>query len=307
MEHYRSLIDVPVRDAWITIGSFDGVHRGHQEVIRHLVAGARASHAPAVVVTFFPHPALVLGKRKPPHYLTSPEERASLLGDLGVDIVITHPFSPEIAAWPAREFVSRLHTQLEFKRLCVGPNFALGHGREGDIPFLTALGAELGYEVEVLPLVQNKTEIISSSRIRNYLRAGDVEGAARLLGRPFSIPGKVIPGDGRGKTLGIPTANLDTWIERTLPKVGVYACRCYLSERVLGAVTNIGFRPTFKNAPAAPRVEAHLLNFEGDLYGREIKLEFVSRLRAEKKFPDVKSLVSQIHGDIAQAKEILAL
>jgi riboflavin kinase/FMN adenylyltransferase len=222
-----------------------------------------------------------------------------------VDVVISHPFNPEVAATPAREFVSQLKSCLGFSRLVAGPDFALGRGREGDISALQALGAELGYTVDSLELVQNGGEKISSSQVRQALREGAIDRANSLLGRPYSLRGEVVRGDGRGRSIGIPTANLNTWTAQAAPKPGVYVCRAYLHGETWGAVSNIGVRPTFETGQVAPRVEAHLLDFDRNLYGQVIRLEFLSRLRDEQRFPNVQALIEQIHSDIARGREYL--
>lgn len=305
MQHYWSLEDVHLHDTWLTIGSFDGVHRGHQEIIQHLAAGAHAVSAPAVVLTFFPHPAVVLGKRQDPFYLTSPDEKAALLGSLGVDFVITHPFNHQVAKTTAREFVSRLHQHLNFSHLWVGYDFALGRGREGDIPTLRSFGEQFGYTLHVVDPVTSSSETISSSQIRKALAEGNVELSAHLLGRPYLITGKVVHGDGRGRSLGIPTANLQVWPERALPKSGVYVCQARVAGKTWGAVTNVGVRPTFENQPESPRVEAHILEFDKDLYDQKLQLEFIARLRDERRFSSIQELVAQIQRDIEQAREVL--
>lgn len=305
MGHFWSLEEIQLNDAWLTIGSFDGVHRGHQEIIHYLTGGANAAGAPAVVLTFFPHPAVVLGKRQDPFYLTSPVERAELLEKFGVDMVITHPFNLQVAQTSARDFVSEIYNHLHFSHLWVGHDFALGRGREGNVPTLQKFGEELGYQLHVLEPVKAGSEVVSSSLVRKALADGDVEQAAHLLGRPYRIPGKVIHGDGRGRSLGIPTANLEIWAERAIPKAGVYVCQAQVDGKSWGAVTNIGIRPTFENQPASPRVETHLLEFDRDLYGQEISLEFISRLRDEQRFSSVQELVDQIHQDIELARKAL--
>jgi len=305
MLRYQSLEGVSLANTWLTIGSFDGVHRGHQEIIRQLVTGARDATATSVAITFHPHPAVVLGKRSNPLFLTTPEERASLLGELGVDVVVTYPFDTATSQLSARDFMTRLHYHLGLRRLLVGQDFALGRGREGNIGRLRELGQEFGYSVEVISPVLNGDVVISSSQIRSILLEGDVEHAARLLGRSYSVSGQVVHGDDRGKSLGIPTANLSVWTERTIPKAGVYVCRALVDGEYWGAVTNIGIRPTFENLPVIPRIEAHLLDFDADIYERHISLEFVSRLRDEQRFSDIQSLIKQIHTDIQRAREIL--
>lgn len=305
MRHYWHLEGINLDHTWVTIGTFDGVHRGHQEIVKRLVSGAHQKGSNAVVITFHPHPAVVLGKRQNPNYLTTPEERAELLGELGVDVVITHPFNLEIASLSAHQFIARLDAHLGISHLLVGEDFALGKGREGNVPRLIELGQEFGYQVETVSPVKNSGVVVSSSLIREKISEGNVAQAARLLGRYYKIMGQVVPGDGRGKLIGIPTANLSIWAERTIPKTGVYACRAYLGENSYQAVTNIGVRPTFENAPVLPRVETHLLDYDGDLYGKELHLEFYERLRDEKKFSAIQELFAQIQADIARAREIL--
>lgn len=311
MQHYYSLDEVNLQavdfkaPVWLTIGSFDGVHLGHQAIVRQLASGAHAESAPAVVLTFHPHPATVLRNRQGPFYLTTPDERAALLGEMGVDVVITHPFNLDVAGLSAHEFISRLHNRLGMKHLCIGHDFALGRGREGNFAVLQRLGIEFGYTVESLLPVELDGQVVSSSRIRAALAEGDVVLAGRLLGRPYQVRGEVIHGDGRGRTIGIPTANLELWNERLIPKSGVYACFAQIDGNTWQAVTNIGYRPTFDGQTVQIHVETHLLDFKQDLYGREIALSFVERLRDEQRFESIPELVEQIQRDIVKAKSIL--
>jgi riboflavin kinase / FMN adenylyltransferase len=306
MQHLWSLANVKLDRSWLTIGSFDGVHKGHQEIIRRLSAGAQAAGAPAVVLSFYPHPSVVLGKRKHSFYLTSPEDRAELLAKLGADIVITHPFNREIAQMSARDFIVYLCERLNMERLWVGYDFALGRGREGNVPTLRTLGEEFGFNVEEMQPVKLKGQVVSSSHIRSLLQNGDVETAARFLGRPYRLSGRVVSGEGRGRTLGIPTANLNLWEETLVPAPGVYVTRVNALGAEHGAVTNVGFRPTFEPAPSAPRVETLLLDYSGDLYGEYMHLDFLFRLREERKFADAESLLRQIDQDIEEARKKLA-
>jgi riboflavin kinase/FMN adenylyltransferase len=305
MQHYWSLEHLHLEDSWLSIGTFDGVHLGHQEIIRQLTTGAKENQLTPVVVTFFPHPARVLGKREGRFYLSTPEERAEDLGQLGVEIVVTHPFNLEIARLSAKDFVERLKRHLGFRRLIVGYDFALGKNREGDVNVLRELGNIYDYEVQVVPAVRINGEVVSSSLLRDLLASGNIAKANRLLGKSFRLRGEVVRGDGRGQLLGIPTANLDVLAERVVPLEGVYACRAWIGNLQRGAVVNIGVRPTFEDRPVAPRVEAHLLDFEGDVYGTQITLEFIERLREEKRFPSKEALVQQIQKDIESARKIL--
>lgn len=305
VKHIRSLDDCFTHDAWLTIGSFDGVHLGHQAIIRQLTKGAHDQGEPAVVVTFYPHPLVVLRDRKDTFYLTTPNERAQLLGELGVDIVLTHPFNQHVASLTAREFMVRLNTHFNLRNLWIGHDFALGHNRVGNVERLKELGTELNYAVNVLNPVNYKGQVVSSSLIRNYLREGNIDGANQLLGRLYSVGGVVIEGDGRGKSLGIPTANIDIGEEKLCPRNGVYACLVDFNGEIWPAATNIGFRPTFDGSGVQPQVETHLIGFEGDLYGNKFHIQFLARIRSEQKFNNVQDLVLQIEEDIESTRGIV--
>lgn len=306
MRHYWSLEDIYLQDTWLTIGTFDGVHRGHQEIVHKLVTDAQDAGERAVVLTFYPHPAVVLGKRQDSFYLTTPEERAALLGEFGVDIVITLPFTPQISNMSASEFMSLLKSHLAMHQLYVGSDFALGHDRTGDNQALLKLGSELNFSLITIPPLEIDGITVSSSRIRAALAEGDLVEANHLLGRPYFIIGQVVPGDGRGHTIGIPTANLSFWMERALPRNGVYVSRAMVNGKFHEAVTNIGIRPTFDSNHPQRQVETHLLDFDQSIYGQEIHLEFIHRLRDEQRFENVHALVNQIHQDISDAKRLLS-
>ncbi|MBP1703068.1 MAG: ribF [Chloroflexi bacterium] len=307
MQHISSLDEIQLKDSWLTIGSFDGVHLGHQAIIQKLTEGAHAQGVPAVVLTFHPHPAVVLGKRQNDSYLTTPQERAALLGELGVDVIITQPFNPEIAAMSALDFISWAHDRLGFSQLCVGHDFALGRGRQGNVEFLGQLGRQFSYSMNIAEPVTFKGQVVSSSQIRSALIEGDMTRARVLLGRPFHLSGEVIHGDSRGRTIGIPTANLALPLDRMVPKTGVYACLASVDGTRWAAVTNVGIRPTFENQPATPQVEAHLLDFSQDLYSKQLELEFIDRLRDEQRFPNIPALVEQIQRDIIRGRERLSI
>ena len=304
MQHYHSLEAVSLTGSWLTIGVFDGVHLGHQEIIHQLTAGAHANGAPAVVLTFFPHPTMVLTGTEP-KWLTTPDERAEILAGLGVDVVITHPFDRPTAALSSEEFMARVKKHLDVRTLLVGYDFALGRNRTGNLTRLTEIGHEMGYAVLPLDAIEGDGQIISSTLIRQQLSDGNVTGAAAKLGRNYALSGPVIHGFARGRTIGIPTANLEVPPEKVMPANGVYACWAWMDAEKYKAVVNIGVRPTFTNGEVVPRVEAHLLNFDADVYGRTIKLEFVEHLRSEQKFPGIDALVAQIKLDITKATETL--
>jgi riboflavin kinase/FMN adenylyltransferase len=305
MQHYWSVDGLSLQRSWVTVGTFDGIHLGHQAIIHELVDGARQAKLPSAVVTFHPHPAVVLKKRDRSFYLTKPEEQAKLLGELGVDFVVSYPFTPQVAEMTARQYIDHLHSHLHFEKLIVGFNFALGKGREGDVPTLSRLGDVYDFSVQAVAPVTNGGEVISSSQIRASLADGDMDRVARFLGRPYRLSGAVIPGDGRGRLIGIPTANIDVWAEQALPKAGVYACVAHVFGRDWNSVANVGYRPTFESTTVQPRVEAHLMDFREDLYGKIISLDFFHRLRDEIKFNSAEDLVTQIHQDIARSREIL--
>ncbi len=305
MQHFHNVEEIHLEQSWLTIGSFDGVHLGHQQIIHDLVKGAHDNGQPAVVVTFHPHPQLIIKEEGRPFYLTLPDKRAQLLGDLGVDIVLTYPFSRETSQMRAEEFIALLHRRLQFSRLWVGYDFALGRNREGDPAFLKNLGQQFGYTLkEILPYSIDG-ELVSSSRIRKSIRKGEVREAAAYLGRSFEVTGTVVVGADRGKSLGFATSNLDVPQEMVDIKPGVYACLTDVDGQTWKAVTNIGFRPTFGEGLLSPRIEAHLLGFSGNLYGEELSLRFVERLRDEMKFDQVSDLQAQIKADIAQALHLL--
>lgn len=305
MLHLQSLEGIQLKDTWLTIGTFDGVHRGHQAIVRKLVDQAHVAGSQAVVLTFYPHPAIVIGKRNNPSYLTTPEERAAMLEELGVDVVITFPFTPKVSQFDADEFISLLKSHLDFHHLMVGPDFALGHDRIGDIQYLSEIGRKSGYTVSSINHLEIDDQIVSSSRIRAALQEGNIKLANLLLGRSYFIKGQVVPGDGRGRTIGIPTANLSVWPERALPKSGVYVTQGSINGNKYAAVTNIGVRPTFTSQDQHIQVEAHLLNFSDQIYGLELRLDFIGYLREERKFSGIDALVKQIHQDISQAQSSL--
>ncbi len=305
VQHLTSLDGVRIKNTWLTIGSFDGVHIGHQELIRGLITGARAVGANSVVLTFHPHPAVVLRGRTGAFYLTTPLEKVELLDALGTDIVITHPFTHELSQSSARDYVSYLISHLGFRQLWVGHDFALGKGREGNVPFLEQLGKEYDYTVHVVEPVKTDSRVISSSLIRNIISEGKIEEANQLLGRLYRVDGQVIHGDGRGKRIGVPTANLDTGNEKLIPAAGVYACRTFVDGRYWPAAVNVGTRPTFESADHLSHVEAHILDYSEDLYTRQLSLEFISRLRGEERFESVDTLIHQIYEDIDRTRAIV--
>lgn len=289
----------------VTIGNFDGVHLGHQALVTVSRERARAQGGTAVVLTFDPHPARILAPERAPASLTTIAQKAEILDGLGADRLAILPFTPELASRSAAEFASLvLGGALGTRVVVVGEPFRFGRGREGDVGTLTALGRELGFDVIAVPPVLVGGAPVSSSRVRAALESGDVEGAQDLLGRAFFVDGEVVRGAARGRTLGFPTANVESENE-TLPAVGVYAC--WSQEEGSGAripsVANVGRRPTFGGG--ALGLEVHLLDWSGNLYGRRLRVLFESRLRVERSFPSAEALVEQIKSDVSAARGIL--
>lgn len=305
MQHLQNIDQLTLDSCSLTIGSFDGVHRGHQLLIQDLVRQARQEEHPAVVLTFYPHPSVVLRERKPAFYINTADEKAELLGQLGIDVVITQPFDLQLSRVSAEDFLDRLKLHSGFTHLWIGENFALGHNRRGDRFFLEKEGQTRGFNLHVVQPVLVSGEVVSSTRVREALRSGDVARVERYLGRPFELPGHVVRGAVRGHTLGFPTANLEIWDERAFPRTGVYACFAEVKGEQWKAVTNIGVRPTFDGGDVSPTVEAHLLDFSGDLYDEEIRLRFIARLRDERRFSHPEALVERIQQDIEWARQVL--
>lgn len=291
------------QDTILTIGAFDGLHRGHQELIAGVVERARATNRVAALLTFHPHPAVVLAPARAPRYLTTPGEKMALLESLGLDLVLLLPFSRQVAATSAREFMEQVARHLRPRELWVGTDFALGRNREGDVPRLRELGRDLGFEVQAYEPVLGDEMVISSSRIRSLLAEGCIREVTRLLGRYPSLSGEVVVGAQRGRTLGFPTANLEVRPERAVPADGVYAVLAVLGTERYLAVANIGVRPSFDNGQRT--VETHILDFEQDIYGCDLVVEFVARLRDERRFASIDDLIAQIERDCEAARRVL--
>src|SRR4051812_22754092 len=290
----------------VTIGVFDGVHKGHQEIIGHAVKRARELGVQSVVVTFDPHPSEVVRRGSHPPVLTEPARKAELIEALGVDVLCVVPFTLEFSRLTAEAFVhdvlvSHLHAAL----VVVGENFRFGHRAAGDIDLLRRLGRTFGFAVEDAPLVADESAVFSSTYIRSCVDAGDVPAAARALGRPPRIEGVVVRGDRRGRDLGFPPANLLTGAYTAVPADGVYAAWLVRGrDQRLPAAVSIGTNPTFSGRER--RVEAYVLDFDGDLYGERLSLDFVAHLREMRAYTGAEPLVAQIRDDVARTREILA-
>lgn len=296
----ETYIDEPVV---LTIGVFDGVHLGHQHLISQVLTRARELGKLSAVMTFDRHPLSVLKAGSHPPMLTTLEEKLDLLGDLGVSVRAVLHFGVKVAKLDPREFLEMVGHRLRLAELWIGPDFALGRGREGGMASLTAVGQELGFTVRAVGPFLLGGETVSSTLIRKRILSGDVRTAGAMLGRPPVLRGRVISGHRRGQSLGFPTANLEPQANSTVPAYGIYAVTARLAERVVPGVTSIGIRPTFD--AGARSIETHLLDYDGDLYGREIVLQFHRRLRSEIKFPSPTALVEQMNEDVRAARDAL--
>jgi riboflavin kinase/FMN adenylyltransferase len=287
----------------LTIGTFDGVHRGHQYLLERLVHRARETSRLSAVLTFHPHPRAILHPEMRPVYLSTPLDRSAIMASLGIDLLVVLPFSQALARTSGDVFVASLFDRLCMRELWVGPDFALGRDRAGDIETLRPLADQLGFTLRLVDPVYDDGQVISSTRIRQLLQVGDVAEAARLLGRPYTISDLVRPGAQRGRSLGFRTANLQVAQDRALPADGVYAAWAIVDDQRYQAVVNVGVRPTFDSGERL--VEAHLLDYQGDLYGKILMLQFAHRLRPELRFEDIPALVEQIRQDVARTRELL--
>jgi riboflavin kinase / FMN adenylyltransferase len=296
----------PARAASVAVGNFDGVHRGHQALVKTAADLAGGSGGEAVVLTFAPHPAHFFAPHLAPPMIMPLERRLELLAEFGAEVVVIESFDAAFASIEAAPFVEQvLGHDLGARHVVVGYDFSFGHGRHGTPAVLATLGARLGMGVTVVPAVMADGLVCSSTKIREFVHEGRVDGASLLLGRPFEITGEVVRGAGRGRGLGIPTANLRAEGE-LLPRTGIYASRARLLDGSLerAAAVSIGTNPTFVPGAREITVEAYLLDFDGDLYGKRLRLELLARLREERRFASADELVAQIHRDIARTREI---
>lgn len=305
MEIIRDLTAVHLtRPTVLTIGSFDGIHRGHQYLVSRVVARAKEIGAASALVTLHPHPKIVLRPNSLLQYLSTIEERLDLLALLGLDYTVVFPFSLESSQVRVRDFVELLVTHLRMKEIFCGADFTLGYRREGNVAFLRAFGAEKGFTVTVVDPERFDGEVVSSTRIRDLVAEGNLDDAARLLGRFPSVRGRVVKGDQRGHQLGFPTANLAVAERRLIPANGIYAVRVKIGDQWFGGAANIGVRPTFDDGQRL--VEVYVLDFDGDLYDQVIEVQFIKRLREERKFESADALIAQMQRDVAEARAVLS-
>jgi len=305
---YLPSADAP-QGAHVVIGNFDGVHRGHRQVFADVAALAQTKGRPVCGLSFWPHPAIVLGRGAPPPMLSTLGERAALLAQHAGATLLVHPFTHAFSQLSPEAFVREvLCDALHVAAVSVGEDFRFGRGRVGDVSTLRALGAELGFEVHAHTLLGDAAGPFSSSRVRDCLTAGDVTGAAHVLGRPHALSGVVVHGDARGRTIGFPTANLSN-VEQMLPAYGVYAVTVARqadgrTEPLGLGVMNIGVRPTVDGTEL--RLEAHIFDLAQDLYGQTLRVELRERLRGEQRFAGLPELVAQIQADAALARDLLS-
>ncbi|MDT8367743.1 MAG: bifunctional riboflavin kinase/FAD synthetase [Longimicrobiales bacterium] len=295
------------RGTVVTVGSFDGVHRGHGSVLAEVRRRAQAADLRSVLVTFDPHPLRILRPEDAPPLLTTPIEKKEILAESGLDYAVFLRFTRALSRYAPERFVEEiLHGGLGAEELVIGYDHGFGRDRSGDVETLRRAGDRLGFAVDVVGPIEADGEAISSTRIREALSRGDVEAAARGLGRPYSVRGVVVRGDGRGRRMGFPTANLTgLGADKLLPAPGVYAVRAWTrAQAALPGALHLGPRPTFPGASAS--VEVHLLDTELDLYGERLRVDFISRVRGVESFDSVEALVAQMGRDVADVREILA-
>lgn len=288
----------------LTIGNFDGVHRGHQELVKRLISASRRLDCEPVVMTFQPHPSRILTPERPVLRIFDEVDQRERLELLGVKILIEEPFTKEFSRLPAAEFFEQnLRRPLSPQALIVGHDFSFGADRQGGHEMLKKLCAEQGIELEIVPALSVESQIVSSSQIRQALTRGDVDVAEKMLGRAYYLKGEVLPGHQRGRSIGVPTANLRPLVE-FLPRSGVYISQTRVGSQTFPSITNLGVNPTFQGENSGGlKLETHLFDFAGDLYGREIRVELLKFLRDEVKFDGVEALKAQIDLDLAKARE----
>lgn len=305
MNHIKEEKSISNRIVYATIGAFDGVHIGHQHLIRSMVKQANQDLASSLVVTFHPHPVVLLRSLPLPFYISTPSEKDFIFRQLGVDFVLDLKFTQKMASMDPVEFMDMLIKQYPISQLWLGKDFTLGKNRVGNLTVLSEIGKGKGFSVIDCPFIEDDYGKVSSSEIRKWIIAGLFPPTTRALNRYYSLTGKVIHGDSRGRKIGFPTANLDVWSGKLIPTAGVYATWISVDDQIFHSVTNVGLRPTFESTDTIPKIEAYILNFDQDIYNKQVQLHFVEIIRIEKKFNSIEELVSQIQRDAKQAEEIL--
>ena len=302
---FGQLTPLSMQETVITIGNFDGVHLGHRAIITKMVTDASPMQKPVLVVTFYPNPVDFFNPQRKSFYLSTPWEKKAQLCALGVDDVITFKFDRNFANLSAQTFLETLKIKLGLRELIVGHDFALGKNRVGTLPVIKEIGQKLSFSVRVIDQICIGQEEISSTQVRQKLDEGDVVGAAQLLGRFYGVSGKAIHGSARGARIGLPTANITHWSKKKLPAVGVYATHTILKNHSYQGITNVGYRPTFEQQEQ-PNVETHLFDFNKDIYGEHIEIQFVQKIRDEQKFSGVSDFLAQIERDKESARGIFS-
>ena len=294
----------PLRGPVVTLGNFDGVHRGHREILTRVATAAHGDGGDAVAFTFFPHPAAVLAPDKAPSAIVSLRDRLELFREIGIDVAVVQHFTRRFSELSPEEFVERyLVRAIGARRVIIGHSVSFGRGRRGSAETLQECGKRFGFEVEIVGPVSVDGIIVSSTEVRRRIREGDFALVTRLLGHPYAVSGRVVSGERRGTGLGFPTANVRPRIPLLAPD-GVYAVRVVVDDRRVCGIANLGRNPTF--GAGRPRgLEAHLFDFDGDLYGRWIRVELVERIREERRFESPEALVEQIRRDVARARALL--
>jgi riboflavin kinase/FMN adenylyltransferase len=286
----------------LALGNFDGLHRGHLKIVERVKRGAAEHGGTPMAMTFDPHPPRVVRPDKAPPLLMTKEQRLEALYRAGIACVAVVRFTPELSQWDPETFVRRVLVEwLRISKVWVGANFLFGHGRSGNFSTLRTLGQRYGFRAEKIDPVRYKDFVVSSTRVRRLIGEGRMDEAGALMGHPYYVDGRVVHGRGRGREIGVPTANLATQNE-LIPPHGVYATTMTIDGIVRAGITNVGVRPTFGESDVS--IETHLLNYDGDLYGRDVRLSFVQRLRDERRFPDVDALRAQIDADQRRAARL---
>ena len=302
--HGIQTVQRKLKNPAITIGNFDGVHKGHQALFQRVKQLAEELNGESVVVTFDPHPLEVLFPKKAPSFITSHRHKLDLIASCGIDATIIIPFDHEFSRMSAREFVEAvLVEKIGARAIVVGHDYRFGHSREGDIAFLKKLGEQYGFKVQIVTGLRVNDTVVSSTAIRQMIVSGNIKEANRLLGRFFEVSGTVIPGRKRGVSLGFPTANI-RMPAITSPRTGVYVVQAEVDGKTYGGAANLGYNPTFGDTDLS--LEAHLFDFDQDIYGKTITVRFIDRLRDELRFSGPDELAAQIRKDVDTAKKILA-
>lgn len=302
---FSELPQLPFSGSYITVGNFDGVHLGHQAILTWMKQKASRQNNPIIVMTFFPNPSDYFSPQNNFFYLSTPAEKEAHLLESGVDTVITFRFNYEFSELTASEFLTGLKQKLGLMVLVVGRDFVLGKDRQGTIPVIKSIGQVYDFSVETIKPVRMEGDEISSTKIRHRLDEGDVSGAASMLGRYYAITGEVAHGSDRGSKIGLPTANISHWQKKKLPAIGVYATRVFLRGNDYQGITNIGVRPTFEDQSPV-NIETHILDFDGNIYGEKLKLEFIQKIRDEQKFSGLEAFLAQIERDKVTGRRILS-